>query len=94
MDESLVALERRPWVFLIELFRYVFFGTGMLLAPVVQIAIFASSILLDKGGTPMKDKIIDENTLPDIEIMPVSLASKSVSLILQTNTDIIDIDVI
>lgn len=69
-----MALEKRPWVFLIELFRYLLFGTGMLLAPVVQLAIFASSLLLDARGMPItKDnKSAERDTLPDLEILPVS----------------------
>jgi choline dehydrogenase len=75
MGDSLVVLEKRPWVFLIELFRYLFFGTGLLLAPVVQLAIYASSFLLDARGMPIiEDKSAAErDTLPDLEILPVSL---------------------
>ena len=72
MGDSLVALERRPWLFLIELFRYLLFGTGMLLAPVVQLAIFASSLLLDARGMPIKNMAAERDTLPDLEILPVS----------------------
>jgi choline dehydrogenase len=74
MGDSLVVLEKRPWTFLIELFRYLFFGTGMLLAPVVQLVIFASSLLLDARGMPIiNDKSAERDTLPDLEILPVSL---------------------
>ena len=71
MNESLLALQTRPWVFFFELFRYLLFGTGALLAPVLQLAIFASSSLLDDQGSPLKHNTRD-NRLPDIEIMPVS----------------------
>ena len=68
-----MVLEKRPWVFFIELFRYLLFGTGLLLAPVVQLAIFASSLLLDARGMPIiNDKSAERDTLPDLEIMPVS----------------------
>lgn len=67
-----MALQRRPWVFLIELVRYLLFGTGMLLAPVVQLAIFASSLLLDARGMPIEDMSAEKDTLPDLEILPVS----------------------
>ena len=67
-----MVLQKRPWVFLIALFRYLLFGTGLLLAPVVQLAIFASSLLLDARGMPMKDKSAERDTLPDLEILPVS----------------------
>ena len=69
-----MALQTRPWVFLIELVRYLLFGTGLLLAPVVQLAIFASSFLLDAHGMPMKDTS-DGETLPDLEILPVSCST-------------------
>lgn len=72
MGDSLTALQMRPWVFLIELIRYLLFGTGMLLAPIVQLAIFASSLLLDGRGMPVKDTSANEDTLPDLEILPVS----------------------
>lgn len=74
MGDSLLAIEKRPWVFLIELFRYLLFGTGMLLAPVLQLAIFASSLLLDARGMPIvNEKSAERDTLPDLEILPVSL---------------------
>lgn len=72
MAHSLVALEKRPWMFFIELFRYLFYGTGMLLAPVLQLAIFVSTLLLDQHGLPQKGQKKDEDVLPDIEIMTVS----------------------
>lgn len=72
MAHSLVALEKRPWIFFIELFRYLFYGTGMLLAPVLQLAIFASTLLLDHQGLPQKG---NADVLPDIEIMPMAYDS-------------------
>ena len=72
MAHSLVVLEKRPWIFFIELFRYLFYGTGMLLAPVLQFAIFASTLLLDQQGLPQKAQKNNEDVLPDIEIMTVS----------------------
>jgi len=59
-------------MFFIELFRYLFYGTGMLLAPVLQLAIFASTLLLDQQGLPQKGQKNDEDVLPDVEIMTVS----------------------
>ncbi|KAF9067311.1 alcohol oxidase [Rhodocollybia butyracea] len=74
MAHSFVSLQRRPWIFIIELFKYLFFGTGMLLAPVVQIVLFASSLLLDEKGLP-KSTEIRQDILPDIEIMPMAYDS-------------------
>jgi choline dehydrogenase len=72
MSHSLLVLEKRPWVFLIELFKYLLFGTGMLLAPVLQLAIFTSSKFLDGRGEPSKTDKARRDELPDLEIMPVS----------------------
>ncbi|KAI0321514.1 alcohol oxidase [Amylostereum chailletii] len=72
MKESLLALEKRPWVFIIELFRYLLFGTGLLLAPVLQMAIFTSSAFLDSNGLPTQMEKVDDKTLPDVEIMPMA----------------------
>ncbi|KAF8878272.1 alcohol oxidase [Gymnopilus junonius] len=78
MNESLLGLERRPWMFFIELFKYLVFGTGLLLAPVVQLIIFASSLHLDDRGLPSKSEMIDEKTVPDIEIMPMAYDTATV----------------
>ena len=73
MRDSLVSLEKRIWVFFMELFRYILFGTGMLLAPVLQVAVFSSSKFLDEKGIPSKTKLAEPESLPDIEIMPVRI---------------------
>ena len=65
---------RQPLYFIVEFFRYLLFGTGVLLAPVVQMAIFASTALLDVHGIPLKEKQPDRDTVPDIEILPVAYA--------------------
>lgn len=57
-----------------EFFRYLLFGTGVLLAPVVQMAIFASTTLLDARGVPLKERQPDRYTIPDVEILPVAYA--------------------
>ncbi|KXN89708.1 L-sorbose 1-dehydrogenase [Leucoagaricus sp. SymC.cos] len=75
MSHSLVSLEKRPWVFLIELFKWLVWGTGMLLAPVLQLAIFASSSSLDHSGRPLQKNDLDSDELPDIEIMPMAYDS-------------------
>lgn len=75
MKDSFVSLEKRIWVFFVEFFRYLLFGTGMLLAPVVQLAIFTSSHFLDARGVPSKTRLAEPHSVPDIEIMPVSFRS-------------------
>ncbi|KAL7278106.1 hypothetical protein ACG7TL_008077 [Trametes sanguinea] len=75
MWDSLLSLEKWPWRFLIELVRYLIWGTGLLLVPVLQLAIFIHSKLLDDQGLPTKiEKAFDEK-LPDIEIMPMAYES-------------------
>ncbi|THU91848.1 alcohol oxidase [Dendrothele bispora CBS 962.96] len=76
MSHSLPSLEKRPWLFIIELIKYLFFGTGMLLAPVVQLVLFASSSMLDDDGRPKEiTETKMETRLPDIEIMPMAYDS-------------------
>ncbi|KAF9448446.1 GMC oxidoreductase [Macrolepiota fuliginosa MF-IS2] len=75
MSQSLVSLQKRPWVFLIELIYWLIWGTGMLLAPVLQLAIFASSPLLDIQGNPIPEKMAESKDIPDIEIMPMAYDS-------------------
>lgn len=80
MGESLLAIQTRPWVFFIELFRYLIFGTGLFLAPVLQLAIFTSSRFLDATGAPSKTNVAEKGDIPDIEIMPVSFCAITRSL--------------
>ncbi|KAF9467112.1 alcohol oxidase [Collybia nuda] len=75
MKDSLLSLERSIWVFFVEFFRYILFGTGMLLAPVLQLAIFTSSQFLDTRGVPTKTKLASSKSVPDIEIMPMAYDS-------------------
>ncbi|KAF5344214.1 hypothetical protein D9757_014410 [Collybiopsis confluens] len=78
MSHSLVCLQKRPWIFSLELLKYLLFGTGMLLAPVVQVAVFASSLLLDEDGKPKAAAAAStekKTLLPDIEIMPMAYDS-------------------
>ncbi|KAG7096006.1 hypothetical protein E1B28_006688 [Marasmius oreades] len=75
MRHSLVCLQRRPWIFIIELIRYLIWGTGLLLVPVLQTAIFASTSHLDSRGAPIKTKLPERDTLPDVEIMPMAYDS-------------------
>lgn len=72
MKESFVPLEQCIWVFFVEFFRHLLFGTSMLLAPVVQLAIFTSSQFLDSTGIPTKTKLAEPHSVADIKIMPVS----------------------
>jgi len=63
-------------MFIIELFKYLIWGAGVLLAPVVQLAVFAWSGALDARGAPKpqeKESEEEKEVLPDFEIMPVRL---------------------
>ncbi|KZT63596.1 GMC oxidoreductase [Daedalea quercina L-15889] len=75
MQDSLLSLRTQPWRFLIELIKYLIWGTGWLLGPVLQLAIFAHSRMLDDMGKPTKLEKAPEERLPDIEIMPMAYAS-------------------
>ncbi|GJJ10620.1 hypothetical protein Clacol_004847 [Clathrus columnatus] len=79
MWDSLTQIELRPWVILKHLFLYLFFGTGIFLAPVLELAIFLQSRLLDETYRlgPFKREDLDASlpeNRPDIEIMPISWA--------------------
>lgn len=76
MSESLICLEARPWIFLIELVRYLIWGTGLLLGPVVQLFIFLHTHSLDDSGTPSGDKSSYTEPLPDVELIPVCLLKR------------------
>ncbi|KIO06770.1 GMC oxidoreductase [Pisolithus tinctorius Marx 270] len=74
LHDSLLRVNRQPLYFIWEVLRYFLFGTGVLLAPVVQMAIFACTALLDKHGVPLEDKQPEINSVPDVEIMPLAYA--------------------
>lgn len=71
MQDSLLSLRTQPLRFIIELIKYLIWGTGWLLGPVLQLAIFSHSKMLDDTGKPAQVEKVSEK-LPDIEIMPVS----------------------
>lgn len=72
MDHSLVSVEKSPWLFLTHLFYWLIWGTGMFLAPVLQLAVFFSSSMLNSEGLPTETKPLDPDTLPDIELIPMA----------------------
>jgi len=77
LHESLLRIRHQPLYFIVQFFQYLLFGTGALLAPVVQMAIFACTALLDVRGVPSNEKPPDMNMIPDIEIMPLAYARDS-----------------
>jgi len=64
----------KPRLLLIEFLKYLVFGTGILLAPIQQLSIFASSRYLDASGVPSATEKPEVDELPDIEIMPVRMS--------------------
>ncbi|KAL4073995.1 alcohol oxidase [Scleroderma citrinum] len=75
LHESLLRIRHQPLYFILQFIEYLLYGTGALLAPVVQMGIFACTALLDDvRGVPSTSKHPDKNTIPDIEIMPLAYA--------------------
>ncbi|EIW79544.1 alcohol oxidase [Coniophora puteana RWD-64-598 SS2] len=77
--DSLAMLVVRPWIAIKLFFLFIFFGTGLLLSPVLELPIFLQSRLLNgKYETAVTGSDDLDNSqaknLPDIEIMPVSWA--------------------
>ncbi|KAL5480189.1 hypothetical protein ACEPAI_1459 [Sanghuangporus weigelae] len=76
VKDSLVVLEARPLVFIKNFIRYVFRGTGLLLAPVVESMIFAKDDLLDEESNFLASasqlNARDVANIPNIEIMPIA----------------------
>ncbi|KAL4068905.1 GMC oxidoreductase [Scleroderma yunnanense] len=72
--ESLLRIRHQPLYFIMQFIEYLLYGTGVLLAPVVQMGIFACTALLDVRGVPSTEKHPDKHTVPDIEIMPLAYA--------------------
>ncbi|KAI0922564.1 hypothetical protein AcV5_009503 [Taiwanofungus camphoratus] len=75
MQDSLLSLQTQPWRFFLELFRYLIWGTGYLLGPVLQLAIFTHSRLLDGTGKPTRITELHSDEVPDVEIMPMAYSS-------------------
>ncbi|KAK7691578.1 hypothetical protein QCA50_004977 [Cerrena zonata] len=77
MQDSIAKFQLRPWTILVELFKYLFFGWGLFLNPVVELCIFIQTRLFDDGmkymyPTPKDcDASLPEN-LPDIELMSIA----------------------
>lgn len=75
IEGSLLRIQHQLLYLILQILQYLFFGTGALLAPVLQMAIFVSTTLLDERGVPSKQKAPDHTTIPDIEVMPLAYAS-------------------
>ncbi|KAJ7126374.1 GMC oxidoreductase [Mycena crocata] len=78
--DSLSRLSVRPWLILREIFLYIVFGVGLLLAPVLELSIFVQSRLLDDNlhvSTYSKQDMDASNpdNRPDIEVMTIAIAN-------------------
>ena len=76
MRDSVVKLQIRPWLILIELLKYLLFGWGLLLCPVVEMSIFIQTRLFDQDTKRIYPEKKDwdaslPGNLPDIEVMSV-----------------------
>ncbi|KAF8993390.1 GMC oxidoreductase [Cyathus striatus] len=77
LRDSVVKLSAQPWTIIKEFLLYIFFGTGLLLAPMLELSIFLQIQLFNKDFSKMKatlkeqDARLPEN-IPDIEIMPIA----------------------
>ncbi|KZT08238.1 GMC oxidoreductase [Laetiporus sulphureus 93-53] len=80
MRDSLLSLQTQPWRFFMELLRYLIWGTGLLLGPVLQLAIFMHTGLLDSTGQPTKAEKEFKEQVPGIEIMPLAYGSIDVEM--------------
>ncbi|KAH8114085.1 alcohol oxidase [Phellopilus nigrolimitatus] len=76
MQDSLVGLEKEFFTFMREFVKYMVFGTGLLLSPVVELSIFAKSDMMDAQShlqaTVSQMDAKDPANIPDIEIMPLA----------------------
>ncbi|KAG8221334.1 GMC oxidoreductase [Butyriboletus roseoflavus] len=76
LRDSMTQLQLRPWLIIVVFFQYLLFGTGWLLGPFPELAIFIQSRLLDdKSRIAMrtkedKDASLPSN-LPDAELMAI-----------------------
>lgn len=74
-EDTLHALESSPLLVIKELFRYIFFGRGLLLSPNPQVVLFALSKLLHEDSrTEANSEDTNSHTtsnIPDLEITPI-----------------------
>ncbi|KAG6895951.1 hypothetical protein C0992_011340 [Termitomyces sp. T32_za158] len=66
--DSLHIIQKSRLRALIELFRYITFGQGLLLAPVTQLSILVNSAQIDDSGHIIP---LTTSGLPDLELMPI-----------------------
>ncbi|KAI0721777.1 GMC oxidoreductase [Fomitopsis betulina] len=77
IKDSVIQLQLRPWLIIKEFILYILFGTGLLLAPVLELSIFLQSRLFNDDFRTTTTSKIDEDAslpqnIPDIEVMPIA----------------------
>jgi len=76
MADSLLQIESITG-FMKEMFRYLVYGTGLLLNPLPEILLFGNSALVDEStgrfyGTPKQTDARNPENLPDFEVEPIA----------------------
>jgi hypothetical protein len=73
-NESLTRLLYQPWIVVLELIKYILFGTGLLGVPIMIASMFIQTALVDDNLDIIRDTSDIESTwskiVPDVEIMP------------------------
>ncbi|KAJ6617890.1 alcohol oxidase, partial [Mycena sp. CBHHK59/15] len=77
MTESLNVLRNNIFRAILEVLKYIVFGTGLLSIPFMQTTIFARSSLLNENmevtsATPADLDSRDPKNIPDVELMPIA----------------------
>lgn len=69
--ESLHVIQKSRLRAILELFRYIAYGEGLLLAPVTQLSILVNSSCIDDSGRVIKSSETGPSGLPDLELLPI-----------------------
>ncbi|KAF8065327.1 alcohol oxidase [Lyophyllum atratum] len=78
LEDSMHILIQKPWMAVVEIFKYLIAGRGLMSQPFVHLAMFLPSRLLNDKGELLKltprdlDASLPEN-VPDIEITPMPI---------------------
>ncbi|KAF8997385.1 GMC oxidoreductase, partial [Cyathus striatus] len=77
LRDSVVKLSAKPWTIIKEIILYIFFGMGLLLAPMLELTIFIQMRLFNDDFSEVKATPKDRDShlpgnIPDIEIMPIA----------------------
>ncbi|KAH9928845.1 GMC oxidoreductase [Fomitopsis serialis] len=85
LRDSIIKLKLQPWITIIQLLMYIFFGVGMMLGNVLDVSIFMQSRLFDGKYNAVvnseedRDASLPEN-VPDVEVMAIVARDMSASV--------------